>query len=146
MPKPTPINYDALESALQWSSSGEPHENEAFLSRATGEVLFRSMGGDVGEEMLPEDIEDGTLFIVVPHKNDFDLGRRLVFAFVEESAPTLAGKVDSLFRLRGAYGKFKALLEREGLLDHWHGYENEATRAALEEWAVGNGCVVVRDA
>src|SRR5450755_2958623 len=52
-----PITYEALESALEWSSSGGPSENEALLSRETGEVFLKSMHGDFGVE-LPDDIED----------------------------------------------------------------------------------------
>ena len=76
MPAAVPITYEALESALQWSSAGAPFENEALLSRATGEVFLKSMDGDFGAE-LPDDIEDGTAYIDVPHKNDLDLGRSL---------------------------------------------------------------------
>ena len=109
MPAVVPITYEALESAFQWSSSGAPYENEAFLSRETGEVFFKSMSGDL-EEDLPEDIEDGALYIAAPHKNDLDLGRSLVFEFVEDEAPSHLRTVESFFRQRGAYAKFKACL------------------------------------
>ena len=143
MPSRTPISYDALESALQWSSSGAPFENDAYVSRTTGEVFFRSMDGDFGDEEIPEDIDDDTRYVAMPHKNDLDLGRSLVIEFVDREAPSHASKVGSFFRQRGAYGKFKILLEREGLLDRWHQYENAATREALQRWADENGFVVV---
>jgi hypothetical protein len=137
-----PITFETLESALQWSSSGAPSENEALLSRATGDLFLRSMQGDLGEE-LPDDIEDGTVYIAVPHKNDLDLGRSLVLAFAEEQAPTHLSAIESLFRQRGAYAKFKALLERAQLLERWYEYETAATRKALETWAGKNGFAVV---
>jgi hypothetical protein len=138
-----PVTLETLESALQWSSSGAPSENEALLSRATGELFFRSMQGDVGQE-LPDDIEDGSVYIVVPHKNDFDLGRDLVLAFAEQQAPTHLSAIELFFRQRGAYAKFKSLLERTQLLEHWYEYEASATRKALEAWARENGFIVVR--
>jgi hypothetical protein len=137
-----PITFETLESALQWSSSGARSESEALLSRATGELFFRSMQGDFGEE-LPDDIEDGTVYVVVPHKNDLDLGRRLALAFAEEQAPTHLNAVELYFRQRGAYAKFKALLERMQLLERWYEYEAAATRKAMEAWAEENGFIVV---
>jgi hypothetical protein len=137
-----PITFETLESALQWSSSGAPSENEALLSRTTGELFFRSMQGDFGEE-LPDDIEDGTVYIAVPHKNDLDLGRSLVLAFAEEQAPAHLSAIESFFRQRGAYAKFKALLERTQLLGRWYEYEAAATKKALEAWASENGFTVV---
>jgi hypothetical protein len=77
---PTAVKYQDLEAALEWSSSGAPFENTAIISRQTGQVFFKSMGG-YSEEELPEDIDDGTFFVAVPHKNDLNLGRELVFDF-----------------------------------------------------------------
>ncbi len=95
------------------------------------------MHGDFDGE-LPEDIEDGSIYIAAPHKNDLNLGRELVFDFVEAVAPQHQSKVESYFNQRGAYSKFKALLERESLLDEWYKYEAEAIRKALLWWASEN--------
>jgi hypothetical protein len=116
-----PITYEALESALEWSSSGGPFENEALLCRETGKVFLKSMHGDFGVE-LPGDIEDGTAYIAVPHKKDLNLGRSLVIAFAEAEAPTHLHAIESFFRQRGAHAKFKGLLERTHLLERWYQY------------------------
>jgi hypothetical protein len=139
---PIHISYEDLESALNWSSSGGPYENQALICRRTGRVYLQSMNGDFEDEELPDDIEDGTLYVAVPHKNDLDLGRALVFEFVETEAPRVAAAVQAAFRQRGAYSKFKAILERESLLQRWYEYEAAATRSALERWALENGLVV----
>jgi hypothetical protein len=144
MSSSVPITFEALESALEWSSSGAPFENQALLSRATGEVFLKSMQGDFGEE-LPDDIEDGTAYVAVPHKNDLDLGRSLVLGFAEENAPTQLRTIESFFRQRGAYAKFKSLLERANLLERWYEYEAAATRTALAAWAGDNGFTVVEE-
>ena len=96
------------------------------------------MHGDIDGD-IPEDIEDGSIYIAAPHKNDLNLGRDLVFEFVEAVAPQHLSKVESYFRQRGAYSKLKALLERESLLEGWYKYEAEATRNALLRWASENG-------
>lgn len=141
MPAPVPITLDTLELALNWSSSGTPFENEALLSRATGDLFFKSLHGDVEEE-LPDDIEDGTAYITVPHKNDFDLGRKLVFAFARKQAPVHEAAIKACFNQRGAYAKFKTLLERAELLEQWYEYEAAATKAALTAWAEEHGFVI----
>ncbi len=132
------MKYEDLESAFHWSSSGAPFENTALLHRQTGEVFLKSMHGDIDGD-IPEDIEDGSIYIAAPHKNDLNLGRDLVFEFVEAVAPQHLSKVESYFRQRGAYSKLKALLERESLLEGWYKYEAEATRNALLRWASENG-------
>ena len=132
------VRFQDLDAALEWASSGAPFENTAFISRQTGEVFFKSMG-DYSEEELPEDIDDGTLYVAVPHKNDLDLGRELVFDFMESESPINVGIVAAYFRQRGAYSKYKAFLERESLLDRWYEFESEASRKALLSWAGENG-------
>lgn len=63
-----------------------------------------------------------------------------MFAFADELLPpALAHKVDEIFRRRGAYGRFKDLLEREGRLDEWYAYERQAAQAALLAWATEKG-------
>ena len=74
----------------------------------------------------------------MPHKNDLDLGNRLVMRFASEQLPHRFDTIDSFFRRRGAYSRFKELLSSEGCLDKWHAYEADATRQALLEWCEEN--------
>ena len=141
---PTPIRYDDLEMALHWASSGAPFENRAFVSRETDKLFTQLLGGDFAGE-APDDLDDGGLYIEVPHKNELDLGRQLVFRFVEDSAPILAQDVHSIFRHRGAYAQFKNLLDRTDLLERWFEYESGAMRTALMVWAKEHGFEVTHD-
>ena len=142
MSTPVHIDYTDIEVALDWSSSAGPYENQALICRRTGRVYLQSMHGDFEEEGLPEDIEDGSLYLAVPHKNELDLGRELVYRFVETEAPEIEAQVDAAFRKRGAYSNFKSILERLGLLQRWYEFEGAATRTALKGWAQENGFVV----
>jgi len=47
-------------------------------------------------------------------------------------------RVYSIFHRKGAYSRYKDLLERKGLLDEWYEYENERQKAALKEWCREN--------
>jgi hypothetical protein len=134
----TPLNFDDLESAFYWVSGAGPFENAAFVSRVTGQVYWISEETQ-GDEEVPDDIEDGTLYIAVPHKNDLDLGRSLVFEFAEDFLPNEIHKVRSFFSKRGAYSRFKDLLEYKNLLERWYEFERDATEKALHRWAKENG-------
>ena len=140
------IAYTDLEAALDWSSSGGQGENEALICLAhsprPAQVYYRSAHGDAPEP-LPDDIDDESLYLAVPHKNELDLGRDLIFRFVETQAPQIESPVKAAFRERGAYSKFKSAVDRAGLLEQWFEFEAAETRAALTEWAQGNGLLVV---
>ena len=137
-----PVSLDELLSAHEWVSAGEAAalDCEAYVSRATGKVHWCGEGVD---EEPPEDIEDGSLYIAVPHKTEFDLGRSLALHFVEEHLPAERETVYEFFRKRGAYSKFKSLLARAGLLDAWHEYEQAALETALREWCEESGFTLV---
>ena len=128
------MKFDDLLSAFEWVSASPDDENQAYVSRATGVVHWSSTFSDLEEE-LPEDIEDGSLYVAVPHKNALDLGRDLAIAFTEEHLKESLPVVEDFFHRRGAYAKFKDLLERMGLLQAWYDYEAGKTETALRAWA-----------
>ena len=140
-----PVSFDDLESALHWVSSAGPFENSAFISKETGQVFFSSITYDTEDE-LPDDIEDASIYVAVPHKNDLDLGRDLPLRFVEDTMPHDLVAVEGYFHRRGAYARFKDLLEGRGFLDDWYEYERSATRNALLTWAKENELVVTHAA
>lgn len=133
-----PVKYDDLLAAHQWVSASSLDDNEAFVSRVTGAIHLTSRLIDVNDE-LPEDIEDENKYVSVPHKQDLDLGRSLVFSFVENNLADSFETVSSFFHQRGAYRRFKDLLEQKGQLEAWYGYETKATELALREWSAEQG-------
>ena len=135
------IPYDALEDALEWVSSLPPFQHAAYISETTGQVFYDSAHGDAVDK-LPDDYEDAGLYWTVPHKNELDLGSRLAHRFAEERAPQYQQDVVDIFGREGAYARFKALLERLGLLETWCEFEHEATQAALLAWAEEQGMSV----
>lgn len=73
-------------------------------------------------------------YIAIPHKNDLELGKRLVLRFADEFLPDVLDEVYDIFRRRGAYGRFKNLLERRGMLSQWYEYEEKSQKEALRRW------------
>jgi hypothetical protein len=56
-----------------------------------------------------------------------------------EKLPESCDTVATFFRHRGAYGRFKDLLERKGMLETWYEYEAQAVEQALRTWSEENG-------
>ena len=136
------VALEDLEHALFWVSNSPELNAQAFVSRTTGIPFLRGADGPVDDD-FPEGIDDGLEYIAVPNRNDLGLGRQLVHRFVEEAAPHLRHHVQEAFRRRGAYARFKALLDDNSLLDAWHDYERVATREALIQWAGEHALPVV---
>lgn len=130
----TPVNLEDLLDAFNWVSAAESAALDcaAYVSVVTGSVYWSGEGVD---EELPEDIEDESVYVEIPGKSDFDLGRSLALRFVESRLPDEYEAVHRFFSKRGAYARFKALLERRGELDAWHAFERDAVEEALVRWA-----------
>jgi hypothetical protein len=140
---PATVALDELEQALYWVSSPPEYECTAHISRSSGRIFSCGSDGPLDSD-APDDLDDGTQYVALPHKNDLELGRTMVFRFVDEFAPHLTDEVHKLFRQRGAYARFKALLQRHRMLDLWHEHERRATLQALEDWATEHGFIVER--
>ena len=118
-------------------------ECTALFDKKTEKIYLQSglfdMDEFVDDEQLAEEEDyDAEIHIEIPHKNDLDLGRDLVFEFVEKFLPEDENKVDQFFSQRGAYSRYKNLLESKGLLDQWHQFENKSELIALSLWCEEN--------
>ncbi len=131
------MKYADLEFEFNNVSFGDPYEHTVYVSRSTGQTYFRSDMADVDE--LPDDVEENDDYVEIPHKHDLDLGKKLVWEFVDLQIPGLKNKVQGIFSRRGAYSRYKAYLADLDLLDAWFRFENERTREALLEWCRDEG-------
>ena len=113
-------------------------ENAAYVSRITGKTHWSSVLTEVEDE-LPQDMDDESVYVPVPHKHDLDLGKALALEFAREHLPESYEQVRAFFGQRGAYGRFKDLLERHNQLQVWYKYEAAAVEGALREWSSENG-------
>ncbi len=128
------IPFSELLMAFDFASTGQPGDTSAFLCRETGKFYFHSEYGD-NLEPLPDDVDD---VVTVPHKKELGLGKPLVLKFAEEVMPDALGKVHEIFSSRGAYARFKDLLEYRDLLKQWQEFEDHAHERALRAWCEDN--------
>jgi hypothetical protein len=129
---------DELLQALEYVSTVPDMGNEAFLSRETGAVYWRSEDGDNFDE-VPTDVDEPDKYLSIPHKADLGLGKPLALRFAEELMAHDIGRVREIFSRRGAYARFKDLLSNRGMLERWHGFEAAAHKRALVQWCEENG-------
>ena len=127
---------DEIDDAFFYVSSAEYGMNRAFLCLDNGEIHYRSEWDDPGDE--DEDEFDCDHFIEIPHKNDLNLGQVLVIEFAEEHLPDDLDLVQRIFDHRGAYRRFKDLLDERGLLQTWYDYEDTREKEALRAWIQDN--------
>ena len=131
------VKLDDLEDALLFLGGGDMYGNAAWVCRDTGEVLCHS---DEFDEFgpVPEDVDDAERYVPVPDKRDLDLGKPLALEFTRTHLPDCYEQVRGIFSHRGAYARFKDLLERHQSLDVWHQWETEQARQALRAWCADN--------
>jgi hypothetical protein len=136
------INLDELRNAFEFVSSGPSSEHSAYICIDTGIIYWTSNVIDLEEE-IPEDVETSDRYIPVPHKNDLKLGQSLALSFIDREIPHEYNFAASLFRKRGAYRRFKELLQTEGLLEKWFAFEANASDIALQNWCNENNIELV---
>jgi hypothetical protein len=129
--------FSDIEDAFMYVGSAMYGMNAAVLCKDTGKILYRSEMTGI-DEIAEEDDLDWDHCVEVPHKNDLGLGRTLVFEFVAEYLPDDYSQVRQMFRRRGAYARYKALLERRGLLQAWYDVENSREEQAFRRWCREN--------
>lgn len=128
---------DEIVNAYMFNECAPHGEPQAFICVSTSTILLcdESLGGCVDERQEAHPTDD---CIPLPHKNDLDLGKHLVFNFVRDLIPEDLGNVERMFSRRGAYRRFKAFLEERDILDRWYDYETSAQETALRSWCEWN--------
>lgn len=135
MPK---VDLTELQGAVEWVSDGLT-DSEALVCRQTGRIFWISDDDDLEPEKLPDDINDTNRYAPVPDKYELDIGVRIAYDFTKIHLPDRYDEVRSIFRRKGAYRRFKALLAERNLLDTWYTFSDELTLVALEEWCKSEG-------
>jgi hypothetical protein len=131
------VKFDDLSLAFDFVGSAPPSENNAHISLDTGQIYCTSQLSSLDEE-VPPDLETSDRYLLLPHKTELDLGKGLALRFTASELSHSYDRVVGFFRHKGAYARFKDLLDSEGALERWHEYEAEATDRALRDWCAEN--------
>lgn len=128
----TIIQYDELEMALEFSSSGEDFDSAAYIDTASGQIYYVS---DIVDDEYPDDITGNSQYLLVPHKRELDLGKPLPIEFTKEFMPEKINTVKHIFSSRGAYSAFKQVLQNADQLENWYQFEQQKIQEALLKWS-----------
>lgn len=137
------VAYEEVLSAFEFVGSAAPMEHSAYISLDTGQIYYVSELASMDEE-LPDDLDTSDRYLVVPHKTELDAGKNLALRFAAQELPDSYEQVASIFRRKGAYARFKQLLEDRGILENWYKFEAETTEKALREWCAENDIQIVK--
>ncbi|MGA9267376.1 MAG: hypothetical protein WBV79_13130 [Rhodomicrobium sp.] len=135
------VNLKDLHEAFAFVAAGSGGEHQAFLCKQSGTLYYHSELCD-DFDILPDDIDDIDKFLPVPDKKELDLGKPLALAFTREFLPGDFDDVRQFFRRRGAYARFKGLLDQRDALAQWYAFEAKAEEQALREWCELNSIEV----
>ncbi len=128
-----PVSLKDMLEAFEFVSAGDMGEHQAFLCKQSGKVYWHSEFSDALDE-LPDDIDDGDKYIQLPDKRELDLGKQLVLDFAAQFLSDDFDEVRQIFSRRGAYARFKDLLDRRGARDQWYDFEAKAVERGLRMW------------
>lgn len=131
------VNFTEIRNAFEFVGSGSPSQHHAYIDKGTGAIYWTSSVLELEEE-VPHDFATSTNYIEVPHKNALKLGQGLPLFFIDQELPHEYNFVASLFRKRGAYRRFKDMLQYQGLLEKWYAFEERASDDALIAWCDEN--------
>jgi len=132
------VDARELRNAFDFVSAGDPLDHSAWICLGTGKIYWWSPATGLDDEDLPKDIDDCDRYIAVPSQHDLDLGHRLALTFAEQELPDDYDIVTGFFRRRGAYSRFKSLLQTRGRLASWHEFEDRETDEALLAWCAAH--------
>jgi hypothetical protein len=136
-----PVKLNDLRDAFEFVCAGGGGEHQTFLCKQSGKLYCHSELCD-DLDILPDDIDDSEKFLPIPDKRELDLGKPLALDFARQFLPGDFDDVRQIFSRRGAYAKFKNLLDRRGMLDQWYAFEAEAEESALKMWCELNSIEV----
>jgi hypothetical protein len=133
------MDFNTLFDAFEFASMGPSGFVEAYLNLESGDCYIVSDYADDND--LPDDL-GSKKYLLLPDKNDLGLGKPLVLQFARDYLEQDLETVEGFFRHRGAYARFKALLDNRSLLDTWHAYERRAQADAVRQWAEAEGIAI----
>jgi hypothetical protein len=133
----TTAKFSDILEGYEFCDFGDGMGAQAFISLERGTVHLVAEDMDL-DEAPPVDLDTGS-YLALPDKAELRLGKSLALQFTEAHLPDELPTVLGYFRQRGAYSRFKRLLQDKGALEAWFAFEAAETEARLRAWSADNG-------
>ncbi len=133
--RPLPVELDDVGDALrQYAGSAN------YLDLETGTVWLQSMT-DVGvDDDLDVDFEDETRWLFLEGEGSHDAYRDLERFIGTVEDDDLASRLTRAIEGRGAFKRFRAVLERDPLeYTRWHRFDTDARLGHARSWLAAHG-------
>lgn len=113
----------------------------AFYNVETGEIIWISELGGIGEERLRALEDDTDRYISLPERYEID-----EYAMMDEFAyqypdARISNRLREDLYGSGAFRRFKDSVFRFGIREEWFKYRDEKYRELAEEWCLRNGLI-----
>ncbi len=108
-----------------------------FFNKETNEILWQ---WDYNKEYSTYKEEDETNDKIINmfdyfYKNDYDIMQDFIDTIEDVN---LREKLYEATRGRGAFSRFRYIIESNDLLDYWYKYKDEKYKAIAKEWCIDN--------
>ncbi len=132
-----PVDLDELSSLLE----GGIDSSGGWLDRRTGEVLHDESTDPamVGEEHAVDVEEDPDRWLRVDPAGSRDGWRDMADFGAGLPERRLRAQVERAIEGKGAFRRFKDLVHREGLAEHWYDYSTERKMGRARQWLADEG-------
>lgn len=136
--------HDVFKSINPWESDAE-----AFVRTDADGIVYvpSSMIADEEQRQAAYDEmdEEGT-WISFPDASELRLGKDMALRYAERFlSDNDYERVVDIFYRRGAFRRFKDLLDERGKLEEWYAFEEISELAALKEWLTEKDITYVDD-
>lgn len=132
-----PVDLDDLASVME----GDPTEEPGYLDLHTGQVVrgFETEAGMVGEDAAVDVEDDPDRWLELdPPESGSGWQDMADFAALQRDS-RLREQMERAIEGKGAFRRFGDLVAREGLLEQWRAYADDAARGRARAWLAGEG-------
>jgi hypothetical protein len=124
------VSIKKLLEAMDTTSTLLDGDQIIFLDPTSGRFYKKN---DL-EQPRPDDLLSNPKYLIVPSKQDLDVGKNLVFEFTSLFLSQYIEVVHDYFRKKGAYARFIAFLNLHHQLENWYDYQHKKQQQALIAW------------
>jgi hypothetical protein len=128
------LSFDKIFDAFEETCFGDPFTVSVYINKENGDSFLVLDDDDGYNEENPDDLFENDIYFSLPDPSELTSGRDLAFKFASAEVREYSDKIYEIFQNRGAFSRFKSLLEDIGKIDDWYKFEQETQKAELREW------------